>query len=115
LVATGLCSLLGVAIIVFSGSVWTVALGAAVIGFSCAWGLTLLLSLPALLFAPDDVPRVSAGMFTVGYGVAVLISIVGGRLWDLTGQAAFAFLPIAVALLPLILCPLWTDLKQRHS
>ncbi|MGB3447934.1 MAG: MFS transporter [Xanthobacteraceae bacterium] len=115
LVAAGVFSLVGVAIIVFSTSVWTVALGAAVVGFSCAWGLTLLLSLPALLFAPDDVPRVSAGMFTVGYGVAVLISIVGGRLWDITGQAAFAFLPIAIAILPLVLCPLWTDFKQRHS
>jgi CP family cyanate transporter-like MFS transporter len=115
LVAAGVFSLVGVAIIVFSTSVWTVALGAAVIGFSCAWGLTLLLSLPALLFAPDDVPRVSAGMFTVGYGVAVLISIVGGRLWDITGQAAFAFLPIAIAILPLVLCPLWTDFRQRHS
>ena len=82
---------------------------------SALCSLSLLLSLPALLFAPDDVPRVSAGMFTVGYGVAVLISIVGGRLWDITGQAAFAFLPIAVAILPLVLCPLWTDFKQRHS
>ncbi len=115
LVAAGIFSLVGVAIIVFSTSVWMVALGAAVIGFSCAWGLTLLLSLPALLYAPDDVPRVSAGMFTVGYGVAVLISIVGGRLWDITGQAAFAFLPIAIAILPLVFCPLWTDFKQRHS
>lgn len=115
LVAAGMFSLLGVAIIVFSTSVWTIAFGAAVIGFSCAWGLTLLLSLPALLFAPDDVPRVSAGMFTVGYGVAVLVSIVGGRIWDITGHAAFAFLPIAIAVLPLVLCPLWTDFKQRHS
>ncbi len=115
LVAAGLFSLLGVTIIVFSTSVWTVVFGAAVIGFSCAWGLTLLLSLPALLFAPDDVPRVSAGMFTVGYGVAVLISIVGGGLWDITGQAAFAFLPIAVAIMPLVVSPLLTDFKQRRS
>ena len=47
--------------------------------------------------------------------LAVLVSIVGGRLWDMTGQAAFAFLPIAIAILPLVLCPLWTDFKQRHS
>lgn len=115
LVASGVFSLLGVAVIVFSTSAWMVALGAALIGFSCAWGLTLLLSLPALLFAPDDVPRVSAGMFTVGYGIAVLISILGGRLWDLTGQAAFAFAPIAVAILPLVFGPLWINLRQRHS
>jgi len=115
LVAAGVFSLLGVAIVVWSTSLWSIGLGAAVIGFSCAWGLTLLLSLPGLLFAPDDVPRVSAGMFTVGYGVAVLTSIVGGRLWDMTGRAAFAFAPIAVAILPLVFCPLWTDFKQRHQ
>ncbi len=115
LVASGAVNLIGIAAIMFSSSVWGVALGAALIGFSCAWGLTLLLSLPALLFAPDDVPRVSAGMFTVGYGVAVLISILGGRIWDITGQAAFAFAPIAVAVLPLVFGPLWIDLRQRRN
>ncbi|MCO5129267.1 MAG: MFS transporter [Xanthobacteraceae bacterium] len=115
LVGSGLLGLSGIAVIVFSTSIWSVGFGAALIGFSCAAGLTLLLSLPALLYAPDDVPRVSAGMFTLGYGVAVVISIVGGRIWDITGQAAFAFAPIALAVLPLVIGPLWIDLKRRHG
>lgn len=115
LIGAGLMGLVSLAGIVFSTSAWAIALAAAGIGLSCAAGLTLLLSLPVLLFAPDDVPRVSAGMFTLGYGVAVLVSLIGGAAWDLTGNAAFAFAPIALALVPLVLCPIWTDLKQRHS
>jgi CP family cyanate transporter-like MFS transporter len=115
LVAAGIFSLVGVAIIVFSTSVWTVALGAAVIGFSCAWGLTLLLSLPALLYAPDDVPRVSAGMFTIGYGVAMHVSLAAGMAWDFTGKAAFAFLPIGIMVLPMMILPLFTDYSKRRA
>src|SRR5690606_18580989 len=87
LIGAGLLGLSGLAGIVFSTSVWGIALAAAAIGFSCACGLTLLLSLPALLFAPEDVPRASAGMLTIGYGMAVLVSIIGGAAWDITGNA----------------------------
>ncbi len=115
LIGAGLMGLASLAGIVVSTSAWSIVLAAAAIGLSCAVGLTLLLSLPVLLFAPDDVPRVSAGMFTLGYGVAVLVSVIGGAAWDLTGNAAFAFAPIAVALVPLVVCPIWTDFKQRHG
>ena len=71
--------------------------------------------MPALLVAPDDVPRVSAGMFTIGYGVAMLVSLIAGMAWDVTGKAAFAFLPIAVMVLPMIFLPLFTDYSKRRA
>jgi MFS transporter, CP family, cyanate transporter len=88
--------------IVTSASSWTVA-WAAILGGTLAAALTMALSLPALLSTPADVARLSAGVFTVAYTVAVLISILGGAAWDLTGYPAFAFLPIMLGALPLIL------------
>src|SRR5258708_34892550 len=59
--------------------------------------LALALALPALLVPPDDVPRLAAGMFTIGYGMAMIVSVIAGAAWDAAGIAAFAFLPIALA------------------
>jgi CP family cyanate transporter-like MFS transporter len=42
-------------------------------------------------------------MFTISYAYAVIVSVVSGAAWDFTGAASFAFLPIALAALPLIL------------
>ena len=59
-------------------------------------GLTLALTLPALLSAPDDVARMSAAMFTISYIEGLMVSVIGGAAWDLAGAPRFAFLPIAV-------------------
>ncbi len=83
LIGMGLLGLASLAGIVFSTSAWAIALAAAGIGFSCAIGLTLLLSLPVLLFAADDV-RGCRPAVHLGYGVAVLVSVIGGAAWDLT-------------------------------
>lgn len=96
-------------------SLWGVLAAAALIGFSCAVVLTLVLTLPALLVAPDDVPRMSAGVFTIGYGIAMLVSILGGIVWDVSGNPAFAFIPIAVAALPVIFLALLTDFSRRRA
>jgi CP family cyanate transporter-like MFS transporter len=45
----------------------------------------------------------AAAMFTVGYALAVILSVVGGALWDLTADPRFAFLPVSLAALPLLL------------
>jgi CP family cyanate transporter-like MFS transporter len=66
-----------------------------------------------LLVPHEDVPRLAAGMFTIGYGVAMLVSVIAGAAWDATGIAAFAFLPIAIAGLPLILIAPMIDLSRR--
>src|SRR4051794_21905841 len=61
---------------------------AAVLGFCCAGVLVLALALPPLLYPPEDVARVSAGMFTLSYGCAVVVPIISGVLWDLSGIPA---------------------------
>ncbi|MBY0380731.1 MAG: MFS transporter [Xanthobacteraceae bacterium] len=89
-----LLGIMGVCGIVFSTSPWIVATGGAAIGAACAMILTLVLTLPALFVAPDDVPRMSAGVFTIGYSIAMVVSVLGGIAWDITGNAAFAFMPV---------------------
>ena len=68
-------------------------LGAGLIGFSAALGLVLALALPPLLVPSDDVHRLSAGMFAVGYGYSFLLPLLGGVVWDLSRVPVSAFLP----------------------
>ncbi|MBN9596853.1 MAG: MFS transporter [Afipia sp.] len=115
LLAAVAIGVLGVAgTLAFTGT-WGVVLSAALIGFACAVILTLVLALPALLIAPDDVPRMSAGVFTLGYGFAMTMSILGGIAWDISGKAMFAFLPVTVWLLPAVILIFMTDLSQRRA
>jgi MFS transporter, CP family, cyanate transporter len=85
---------------------WWVVFWAGVIGFSDAAGLILILALPPLLSAPQDVHRVSAAMFTISYPCAVLMSVAGGYLWDATFVPWLAFAPVAFCALALALLPL---------
>jgi CP family cyanate transporter-like MFS transporter len=82
----GMVTTHGIAIVVFAG----------VLGFTNALTLTLALALPSLLSAPDDVHRTSAGMFTISYSCAMLLSIVGGWLWDVTHMPIASFAPVAL-------------------
>jgi CP family cyanate transporter-like MFS transporter len=79
------------------------ALGAAFIGFASAFVLILTLALPPLLAVPDDVHRLSAGMFTIGYTASFILPLLGGAAWDATGIAASAFLPVALGGLTVLL------------
>ncbi|TKT73251.1 MFS transporter [Afipia massiliensis] len=115
LIGGAVIGLAAIAGVLSATSLWGVLAAAAFIGFSCAVVLTLVLTLPALLVASDDVPRMSAGVFTIGYGVAMLISIIGGIAWDASGNPAFAFIPIAIATLPVILFALLTDFSKRRA
>jgi CP family cyanate transporter-like MFS transporter len=115
LLSAGVFGLAGLAGIVFTTSVWTVVGGAALIGCACAIVLTLVLALPALLISADDVPRMSAGMFAIGYGVAMIISILGGMVWDATQNPAFSFVPVAIAALFILVLPPVTDLSKRPA
>jgi CP family cyanate transporter-like MFS transporter len=69
---------------------------AAVLGFSDASALIVGLTLPPLLCHHDDVARTAAGMFTISYGSAVVIAVVCGAAWDLSGVPAAAFVPLAL-------------------
>jgi len=102
LVVTGLLMLVSVIGIAFSASGWTVA-WAALLGFVGAATLTIGFALPAMVSAPEDVGRVSAGMFTTSYALAMLTSVVSGAAWDIAGDPRWAFLPIALSILPQVL------------
>lgn len=115
LIGGAMIGLTAIAGVLSATSLWGVLTAAALIGFSCAVVLTLVLTLPALLVAPDDVPRMSAGVFTIGYGVAMLVSILGGIVWDVSGNPAFSFVPIVIAALPVILIALLTDFSRRRA
>ena len=57
---------------------------AGLLGFTDAVTLILALALPSMLSAPDDVHRTTAGMFTISYSCAMVLSVVVGWLWDVT-------------------------------
>ena len=94
-VACGLLCAAAIAGIAFGTGMLVVA-SAALIGFAAAAILVLVLALPPLLAPPDDVHRVTAAMFTISYTWAVGVPVISGLMWDLTGIAATAFLPIAI-------------------
>lgn len=62
-----------------------------VIGFCTAFLLIVTLALPAMLVPAEEVHRTSAATFAIGYLCALVTPIVGGWLWDLTGQPWAAF------------------------
>ena len=101
-VATGLVSIGCIAIMMVTADAFTVA-ASAVLGFVIGAAFVLGLTLPPLLSAPGEVARVSAAMFTISYGSAMVVAVIGGVAWDLTGSERAAFLPIALSALPLIL------------
>ena len=69
---------------------------AVLVGASLAVTFALMFALPAILSAPSAVHRISAGMFTVSYGFAVVVPIICGALWDITGHPWAAFVPMAL-------------------
>lgn len=94
IVAAGLC-LLGILGIMFGDGPLIVA-SAGLVGFADAVAFVLILALPPLLSRPDDVHRLSAGMFTISYSCAIVTPIISGLVWDLTGMGAAAFIPIGL-------------------
>ncbi len=94
-VACGLLCMIATAGIVFGSGPWIVA-ATLLQGFAAAGILILVLALPPLLAAPDDVHRVTAAMFTISYSCAVIVPVISGMAWDHSGIPAMAFLPIAL-------------------
>jgi len=104
-VVCGLICLCTTGGIVFGTGPWIVA-AATVQGFAAASILILALALPPLLAPPDDVHRVTAAMFTISYSCAVIVPVISGLAWDLSGIASAAFAPIAACgILLVILAP----------
>jgi CP family cyanate transporter-like MFS transporter len=114
-VACGLLCLIATGGIVFCTGAWIVA-AATLQGFAAAAILILVLALPPLLSQPEEVHRVTAAMFTISYSCAVIVPIVSGFLWDLSGVAALAFLPIALCgILLVILAPAINHIREFGS
>jgi CP family cyanate transporter-like MFS transporter len=75
---------------------------AALLGFANAIALVLMLALPALLGPAEHVHRLSAAMFTISYPCAVVLPILGGFAWDVTGIPALAFAPVGLGALAIV-------------
>jgi len=88
-------SIVSIAGLLAMDDVWIVVWAGA-IGFCNAFLLVLTLALPPLIARSDDVHRLAAGMIAIGYLCAFVIPIVGGAIWDATGSAPAAFLPLGV-------------------
>jgi CP family cyanate transporter-like MFS transporter len=101
-VASGLLCIAAIYGIVFGSGFWIVV-AATVQGFANAAILILILALPPLLSAPDDVHRVTAAMFTISYSCAVIVPVISGFVWDMSGVAALAFAPIALCGIVLVI------------
>jgi len=86
-----------VAIVVLGGD-WIVP-AAGVLGVAAAVPFVLILALPPVLSAPGDVHRTAAGMFTISYAIAVIVPVICGAVWDLSGAAWTAFVPLAICAL----------------
>ena len=71
-------------------------MASAVLGVSAAVPFVLILALPPALSAPGDVHRTAAGMFTISYAGAVIVPVICGAIWDLSGAAWTAFVPLAL-------------------
>jgi CP family cyanate transporter-like MFS transporter len=97
------CGLLCLAsvLMIVAGGPWVVA-GAALFGFFGAAILVLVLALPPLISAPEDIHRLTAGMFSISYSCAVIVPIISGALWDLTGWPVMALVPIGLCALVVV-------------
>lgn len=103
--ATGIIVLPGIWVIVAAG----------LLGFSTALVFVLALALPPLLTPSWDTHRLSAAMFTIAYCCPFVGALIGGALWDITGAAATAFVPVFAGGTMMLLIPRWLDLRAAHD
>jgi MFS transporter, CP family, cyanate transporter len=103
--AAGLALMPGVWIVVWSG----------VFGFANSSMLVLMLALPPLLAAHDDVHRVTAAMFTISYPTAVVFPILAGFAWDASGLPAIAFAPAALSAVAIMALAPTIDFHHRAA
>lgn len=111
-VVSGFLSLVSIAGLVLMVGPATIV-WAALLGFSDSAALIVGLTLPPLLCRPEDVARTSAGMFTISYGGAVIIAVMSGAAWDLSGIPALAFVPLGACAIGLAAAAL--GLRARNE
>lgn len=91
-VAISLLAAIAIVALGLADSSWLV-FWSGIIGFCTAFVLILTLALPPMLVAQEDVHRVSAAMFAIGYLCALVTPVLGGFAWDATGIGWTAFVP----------------------
>jgi CP family cyanate transporter-like MFS transporter len=104
-----LAAIIGIAVLPGPG----IVICAGILGFFAAAILILMLALPPLLAPRDDVHRVSAAMFTISYSFAVITPVFSGLIWDLTGLAQAAFVPLGLC--AVILIAIAPTIRLRHA
>jgi len=90
LIASPLAAAAGIVTVIWLPELVVAAAG--LIGFCCGVQLIASLALPPLLATTDDVHRLSAGTFAIGYLIGFATSPIGGAIWDATGVPATAFI-----------------------
>ena len=94
---------------------WCRMAGAALIGFASSVAFVVNWVFPPLLAkTPDEIHRMTAGMFTIGYGLAFVLPLVGGVAWDRTGIAMTSLLPVALGAIFLFVGPMGLTIPQRN-
>lgn len=75
---------------------------AALLGGSSSFVFVLGIALPPLLADRASVARLTGATLTLSYGVAFLGPLLGGSFWDISHQPQWAFAPVGIAALLLI-------------
>ena len=102
--AAGSLILVGLAGFLFLEGFWVVVF-AGLIGLCAALVFMLALALPPLLVEANDVPRLSAAIFTVAYACSFVGPVLGGFVWDATTIPATAYTPVLLAGIGLLSLP----------
>ena len=105
LIIVSLSAFMGLACIL-APLTWSLVLGSAMIGFAGGFMLVSALALPPMLASREHVHRLSAGMLAIGYTASFIVPLIGGHVWDLTHNAAMAFIPVAVAAIVVLMMAL---------
>ncbi len=108
----GPVTLAGVLGIVVCDGIWIVVSVAAA-GLGAAVTFIVTFGLPAILSPPGETHRVAGGMFTISYTIAVIVPIVCGACWDLTGLPWTAFMPMVLC--AIVLTVFGTVLTLRRA
>ena len=70
-----------------------------------------MLSLPPILSPAQDVHRTTAAMLAIAYTCAVIVPVLSGMAWDMSGVAALSFLPIGLCTIMLMLTAALTKIR----
>lgn len=90
--------------------------GAALLGLTGAYVLTMSFALPALIAPPAQIARLAAGTFTLGYAISFVTTLLSGAAWDATHAPAAAFVPmLAAAAIVAVLGPRLGALVSRAA